>query len=169
MNSFYEDFDPTNFITSLLPQDTKIGHHCIIEEDVSIGKNVTIGNYVLLKKGTVIGDNCFIDSYVLSSGENKIGNNVQIRYQSIIARGTVIEDNCFLCAGVKTVYLDHNQGQVKGLRIKKDCFIGDNSVILGGVVVAENCVIGANSLVTRDTEPNGIYYGTPAKRGRDND
>jgi len=149
-------------------KDFKIGYYNVIEEGVEVGDNVQICNFVLLKKGTKIGNNCYIDSYVLSSGENEIRNNVSIRYQSIIARNVLIEDGVYMTAGVKTIYLDHRREMTKEkLVIGRGCFLGDNSVILGGVRIGENCIIGAHSLVTRDTLANGVYYGNPARRMRD--
>ena len=38
-----------------------------------------------------------------------------------------------------------------------------------GITLAEGSVVGANSVLTRDTEPWGIYAGSPAKRIRDRD
>ena len=38
---------------------------------------------------------------------------------------------------------------------------------MGGITIAENCIIGANAFVNKDTEPMGVYVGTPAKRIRD--
>lgn len=35
--------------------------------------------------------------------------------------------------------------------------------IMPGVTIAKGCIIGARSLVTKDTEENGIYVGTPAR------
>ena len=33
-----------------------------------------------------------------------------------------------------------------------------------GVTLGEGSVIGANSLVRRDTEPWGVYFGSPVRR-----
>lgn len=41
--------------------------------------------------------------------------------------------------------------------------VATNVVIVPGVTLAEGSVIGACSLVTKNTEPWTIYYGTPAK------
>ncbi len=35
------------------------------------------------------------------------------------------------------------------------------------ITIAEDCIIGANSFVNKDTEPLGVYAGTPARRLRD--
>jgi UDP-2-acetamido-3-amino-2,3-dideoxy-glucuronate N-acetyltransferase len=146
----------------------KMGHFNTIQKNVKVGNNVDIQNYVLLKPGTTIGNNCYIDSYVLSSGDCQIGNNVILRYQSVIARNVIIEDDVFFTAGVKTIFLDHTRTMTpKPLLIKSGSFFGDNVVIMGGITVAENSIFGACAFVNQDTEPNGVYVGTPAKRIRD--
>ena len=48
--------------------------------------------------------------------------------------------------------------------IEKDVWIGANATILKGVVVAEGCVIGAGTVLTKSTEPYGIYAGVPRRR-----
>lgn len=34
---------------------------------------------------------------------------------------------------------------------------------MAGVTLADGCVIGAGAVVTRDTEPYGVYGGVPAR------
>jgi len=149
-------------------RNLKVGSFNTIMRDVEVGNNVDIQNYVLLKPGTRIGNDCYIDSYVLSSGACTIGNNVILRYRTVIARNVIIEDNNFFTAGVKTIFLDHTaQATKKPLLIKEGSFFGDNAIIMGGITIAENCIIGACSFVNKDTEPNGVYAGTPARRLRD--
>lgn len=145
----------------------KIGNFNTIMENVRVGNGVEICNYVLLKPETIIGNDCYVDSYVLTSGNCVIGNNVIMRYRTVIARHVIIEDNCFFTAGVKTIFLDHSAHKIKKhLIIKNGCYFGDNSIIMGGITIAKNCIIGANSFVNKDTEPGGIYAGTPARRLR---
>ncbi len=149
-------------------ENVSVGSFNVILKDVSVGVNVDIQHHTLLKNGTVIGDDCYVDSYVLFSGNCKIGNNVFLRYRTVIARNVIVEDNVFFTAGVKTIYLDHSaKATPKPLIIKSGNYFGDNSIIMGGITVAENCVVGANAFVHRDTEPMGVYVGTPARRIRD--
>lgn len=42
-----------------------------------------------------------------------------------------------------------------------------HATVLAGTRVAENSMVGALSVLTRDTEPRGIYVGSPAKKIRD--
>lgn len=51
--------------------------------------------------------------------------------------------------------------------VEDEVWIGANVTILPGVTVRHHCVIGAGSVVTKDTEPYGIYAGVPARRIRD--
>ena len=149
-------------------ENIRIGSFNVILDNVSVGNNVDIQHHTLLKTGTEIGNDCYIDSYVLTSGSCKIGNNVILRYRTVIARNVTIEDNNFFTAGVKTIYLDHSaQVTGGGLLIKSGSFFGDNVIIMGGITVAENCIFGANTFINKDTEPMGVYVGTPAKRIRD--
>jgi maltose O-acetyltransferase len=52
----------------------------------------------------------------------------------------------------------------KPVDIEDGCWIGSGATILPGVTIAKGCVIAANAVVTRSTEPDGVYAGIPAKR-----
>ena len=43
-------------------------------------------------------------------------------------------------------------------------WLGPRVIVLPGVTVAEGCVVAAGAVVTRSTEPYGVYAGIPAKR-----
>ncbi|MBE6421453.1 MAG: CatB-related O-acetyltransferase [Elusimicrobium sp.] len=47
--------------------------------------------------------------------------------------------------------------------VENDVWIGNNAVIKDGITVANGCIIASNAVLTRDTEPYGIYAGVPAK------
>lgn len=53
------------------------------------------------------------------------------------------------------------------ITLVEDVWVAANSTICAGVTIAKGCIIGANSVVTRDTEPMGLYVGVPARRLRD--
>ena len=48
-----------------------------------------------------------------------------------------------------------------------DVWVGANATITPNTKIAKGCVIGAGAVVTRDTEPMGVYVGVPARRLRD--
>lgn len=53
------------------------------------------------------------------------------------------------------------------ITLVEDVWLGANVTVTPGVTIAEGCVVGANAVVTRDTEPRGVYMGVPARRVRD--
>lgn len=50
------------------------------------------------------------------------------------------------------------------ITLADDVWLGANSTVVQGVSIAEGCILGANGVLTRDTEPFGIYAGVPARR-----
>lgn len=51
--------------------------------------------------------------------------------------------------------------------VEDEVWIGAHVTILPGVTVRHHCVIGAGCVVTKSTEPYGVYAGAPARRIRD--
>ena len=50
------------------------------------------------------------------------------------------------------------------LVVENDVYIGVNCTIMPNVTIGEGSVIGGGSFVNKDTEPWGIYVGSPAKK-----
>lgn len=50
------------------------------------------------------------------------------------------------------------------ITISNNVAIGDNSVILPGVVIESNLHVGAGSVVTKNLESGYIYTGNPARK-----
>ena len=57
----------------------------------------------------------------------------------------------------------------KPVRICEGAFVGNNSVILPGVIVGKHAIIGANSVVTKDVPDFATAVGAPAKIIKKND
>ena len=134
------------------------------------GKNVKIISPVNLYDCT-IGDNVFIGPFVEIQKNVKIGKNSKIQSHTFICENTLIEDNVFIGHGVMFV----NDRFKNGLRasqkndkledtvIGENVNIGSNSTILP-VNICKNVTIGAASLVAKDINLKGVYYGVPAKK-----
>lgn len=52
------------------------------------------------------------------------------------------------------------------ITLEDDVWIAANSTVTMNTRIASGCVIGANAVLTRDTEPMGVYVGVPARRLR---
>jgi maltose O-acetyltransferase len=128
----------------------KAGAECRIFEGVYCGspRRLTLGDRVF------INARCFLDGC----------DRIQI------------ESNVYLAMNVSLITSTHSIGPstcragaqiLAPVSIKKGCWIGANSTILPGVAVAQGCIVAAGSVVTKDTDPDGLYAGVPARRIRD--
>lgn len=106
-----------------------------------------------------IGENCFILEDNTIQPFTTIGNNVVLWSGNHIGHHSNIEDNIFFTSHV--VVSGH-------CHIKSGSFLGVNSCIRDGVTVGKNCIIGMGSVVTKNTEDNGTYIGSPAKKKDNN-
>ena len=108
-----------------------------------IGNNVVLGQNNIILYSSVIepnvrmGDNNIIWSSAVVSHDTRIGSHVFIASQVMVGGFSFIGDNSFL---------------------------GFNCTILDHMSVATETLIGAKSLLTKDTDPYGKYFGVPAKK-----
>lgn len=127
-------------------------------------KSVRIGNSVIIFTETVLTafdnlpitilDGVFINQRCIISPNVFIGKSVSIAHQVLL-----ISDSH------KIGSTEKRAGEVNFLpiRIEDGCWIGANSIVLGGVTIGEGCVIAAGSVVNKDCEPNSLYGGVPAR------
>jgi acetyltransferase-like isoleucine patch superfamily enzyme len=53
------------------------------------------------------------------------------------------------------------------ITLEEDVWIAANVTVTANTRIARGCVIGANAVLTRSTEPMGLYAGVPARRLRE--
>ena len=112
---------------------------------------------VLRSKKLSVGPNVFINVGFFYDGFEtlRIGNNVRIgQYVRVITASHEIGPS-------------HQRGLVevvgKPVEIGTGSWIGCGVIILPGVTIARGCVIAAGSVVTKSTEADGLYAGSPAR------
>ena len=159
---------------------------------VKMGKKCHLNGKVIFKgrRGIQIGDKCILNSglrknaltgFLYTSigttggGSVIIGNNVGISNSCISSQCSItIEDNVKIgnsCTIIDTdfhsIYSEHRNDAdyivKKPIVIKKNAWIGCNSIILKGVVIGENSVVAAGSVVTKSIPDNEVWGGNPAK------
>lgn len=114
-----------------------------------LGKNVVIHRGVIIEDGAIIRDGAIIQSGVHLKSYCMIGDNVVVGHDSIV--------NSFAHV-------------VMGSTVGRDCvigegtFIGYGSTILNGIIINSDILVGAKSLVNKDCQIKGTYFGIPAKR-----
>lgn len=131
------------------------------------GGRIVIGKKCTLVRGCqlrtyggdiIIGDRCSINPYTILYGQGnlKIGNCVRIAANCVI----IPSNHNFDRIDIPIT----DQGLTnRGIVIEDDVWIGCGVRVLDGVTISKGCVIGAGSVVTKSTEPYGVYVGIPAK------
>jgi len=152
----------------------------IVGEDTFVSANVEIRRPHLVR----VGSHTAIDSGFYCTVQAHVGDYCHIApYVTVIggAEGLfTMGDFCTVAAGSRIVCVgDEHLGEglvgptipepykdrliAAPVTMEDFSSIGTNVVVLPGVTLGEGSVVGACSLVTRDTEPWTVYYGTPAK------
>jgi sugar O-acyltransferase (sialic acid O-acetyltransferase NeuD family) len=106
--------------------------------------------------GTSIGDNCFILEDNTIQPFTTIGNNVVLWSGNHIGHHSVIKDHVSFTSHV--VLSGH-------CIVEPFSFFGVNATIRDGVHIAEGTLVAMSASITKDTEPWGVYKGSPAKKG----
>lgn len=153
----------------------------------SFGKNSIIDSNVRISgvKNISISDFTWIDHHVelnAKYGSLIIGTRTHVGPYCVIfcGGGVIIGDFVGISPGVKI--FSHSESPIDGKRmsgpmipqehkamktekvhIKKDAFLGSNTVILPGVTIGEGAVIGANSVVRESIPDYAIAAGVPTK------
>ena len=136
---------------------------------ISNPKQIWLGNNVHM------GTNSFLsaidDKKVPSSGKIIIGNNFEAtgNLQIHAISNVTIEDDVLMATNVFIVdcshgydkmgipYAKQGHSKIAPVIIKRGCWIGQNVVILQGVVIGEFSIIGANSVDRKSTRLNSSH------------
>jgi len=111
------------------------------------GINIKYPWKLTIGKHSWIGENCWL----YNMDEIRIGSHVNIAQGALLLTGnhdfTVTSFDVF----------------TKPIEVQDGCFIGAQAMIAPGVTCQENCIIAMGAVVLKNTEPNAIYRGNPAK------
>ena len=142
--------------------------------DIKVGENLTlISNSFFSELGV---DHPVIIRLLKNNSKLRIDNNVGISGGSIcVEKEVVIEDEVMIGSNVLIADTDfhpleptnrryrRDNVEAEKIVIKRNVFIGMNTIILKGVTIGENTVVGAGSIVTKNIPSNVIAAGNPCK------
>lgn len=151
----------------------------------ALGNNVKISTKASIynPENIEIGDNSRIDDFCVISGNVIIGRYVHIAPFCLVAggeKGIQMDDFSGLAYQVQvfsqsddysgrsltnpTIPTKYKKEIKRHVYLGKHVIVGAGSIVFPGVSLAEGCSVGAMALVSKSTEPWGIYVGNPAKR-----
>jgi maltose O-acetyltransferase len=78
-------------------------------------------------------------------------------------RGAIVVGEHSLIAFRTLLLAERPDGEVRPIRIGRNCFIGGGSAILPGVTIGDNVIVGAGSIVTEDIPDRCAVGGNPAR------
>lgn len=123
-----------------------------VDKSVYFGGSSKISSDIVVGRHVYFGPNCKIYPNVIVHDFTIFANNVSIM------GGDHRYDVIGLPVGLT------GRDIINKTVIGRDCWIGAHSIIKCGVKIADGCIIAAGAIVTKDTEPYGVYAGVPAKR-----
>jgi acetyltransferase-like isoleucine patch superfamily enzyme len=132
------------------------------DSSITIGNSVFVGNNTIfscssaninMKNNISIGPNCYIRA---SRGDISLGSYITIGAQTVIISG----NPDYKRLDIPMMYQD---GEVKGISVGNDVWMGVGVRIIDGVKIGSGCVIGAGAVVTKDIPDFTIAAGIPAK------
>ncbi len=110
-----------------------IGRGAVLENDVVVGEYAKVQTGAYLTAYTVVGARAFIAPMVVTANDNRVGRRKD---------------------GV---------GRLNGPCIEENARVGAGALLLPGVTVTRESFVAAGSLVTRDTRPESMVMGRPAR------
>lgn len=166
-----------------LPEDENIMHEQMLCLEKQYDYNLTRPcegekREALLKEMFAeIGEGCYIEPPLHSNWAGKhvhFGDNVYANFNLTLVDDTdiFVGDKVMFGPNVTVATAGHPiEPHLRDLQmqfnipvhIKRDVWIGANSVILPGVTIGENSVIGAGSVVTKDIPANVVAVGNPCR------
>ena len=134
------------------PSKIELGNHVAIDNFISFSTSAIIGDYVHIAPGvSIIGG---VDSKLI------MGN-----FSGISANSTMICGSDDYTKGMMNpqVPIKYREVKISEIIINDYPCLGVGCIVFPGLTLGEGSVVGAGSVLTKDTEPWGIYLGSPAK------
>lgn len=110
--------------------------------------NSTVSLYANISQGTVIGNGAIINPGVEIGPFAVINTGAIIDHDVHVGEHSTISPGAVVCGGV---------------RIGSNCFVSAGVTIRDAVSVCDNVLIGAGSVVVKNIELAGVYFGNPAR------
>lgn len=156
---------------------------------IIIGSSIVMNSTIYIRGNNntlTIENQCHINNTIFriedDNGVLNIGNKTSIEGANFIIaennKKIIVGEDCMFSSGIQieasdshTIFDVDNNERInfgKDIIIGNHVWLGRFVTVLKGVMISDNCIIGTKSLVTKNTDPNGLYVGIPARKIKDN-
>ena len=170
MTSFYTEEELAALGLKVYGRDVRISRKASIygAEHISLGDHVRIDDFCLLSGNITLGSYIHLAAgALLFAGDAGIAVGDYSTLSSRCAVYALTDDYSGAAMTNPTVPEAYTHVTQQPVSIDRHVIVGTGSTILPVVTVGEGCAVGAMSLLSRDCEPWGIYYGIPAQRHKE--
>lgn len=110
--------------------------------------------------------NIWLPSNLKIGNDSTLGPNVKVYNQGNITinKRCIISQGAHLCASTHDYNEPHHPLLLAPVNVGNDVWICTDTFIGPNVNVNDGCVIGARAVLTKSTEPWGVYAGNPCRR-----
>lgn len=153
------------FPLATIHSNAQVSLECNLEGDVVIGSNASInkcsiGKYSYVAAKTTI-NYCHIGKFCSIGHDVKIGLGIHPTKKFVSSSPAFYSKNFHNSFVEEDIFTEFQL-----VEIGNDVWIGDRSLILGGVKIGDGAIIGAGAVVVKDVAPFSIVGGVPAKEIR---
>jgi len=146
-------------------KNSVVRSHSVFYEGSVFGEGLITGHRVTVREKTVAGKNLQIGTLSDIQGHCDIGDYVRFHSNVHIGQKSKIGNFVWIFPYVVLTNDPHPPSNVmKGVTVDDFSVIATMSVVLPGVHIRKGTLIGAHSSVSKDTEEDMVYAGSPAKK-----
>ena len=136
--------------------DSKIGEGSVVQfsviDEAEIKGKATIGPYAHLRKGSILDENVKVGAFA-ETKNSKIGKGSKVPHLAYVGDAE-LEENVNFSAGAITVNYDGKEKHKT--EIKKNAFVGSDTMLVAPVTIGEGAMVGAGSVITKDVPPGAL-------------
>lgn len=168
-DSFYSEQELSELGLGSFGADVRLSRKCSIygAGRIHLASNVRIDDFCVLSAGAGgirIGSFVHLGAFSLITGAGEVVLEDFSGFSSRVSVYSSNDDYSGAALTNPTVAPQWTNVRSARVRISRHAIVGSGAVILPGVTIGEGAAIGALSLVRKDCEPFGVYFGSPARR-----
>ena len=141
-----------------------------VDTPCEIGRDSRIWHFSHVMSGVRIGHSCILGQNVYVDADVQIGNRCKIQNNVSVYKGVILEDGVFCGpSAVFTNVINprafiERKDEFKPTRVGRGATLGANCTIVCGCTIGAFSMIGAGAVITSDVPDFALVVGVPARQ-----